>query len=142
MATVLTYREALHPLHAILLAFPVALFAGALVSDWAYLATAQIQWSNFSSWLNAFGLVFGGAVLAWGVVSAVLRPRSWRGGRGLHLVALAIMWAFGFLNALLHGRDAWYSVTAAGMILSLITAGAALIAGWTGFRGFPREEAL
>lgn len=142
MATVLTYREALNPLHAILLAFPVALFTGTIFSDWAYLATAEIQWSNFSAWLNAFGLVFGGVVLAWGVVSALLRPRGWRRGRGLHLAALVIMWVIGFLNALLHGRDAWHSVTAAGMILSLITAGAALAAGWTGFRGFPRKEAL
>ncbi|WP_253204330.1 DUF2231 domain-containing protein [Sphingobium xenophagum] len=142
MATVLTYREALNPLHAILLAFPVALFTGTVLSDWAYLATAEIQWSNFSAWLNAFGLLFGGVVLAWGLVSAILRPRGWRGGRGLHIAALAVMWVFGFLGALVHGRDAWYSVTAAGMILSLITAAAALAAGWTGFRGFPRKEAL
>jgi len=142
MATMITYREALNPLHAILLAFPVALFTGNVVSDWAYLATAQIQWSNFSAWLNAFGLVFGGVLLAWALVSAVLRPRGWRGGRGLHLGALVVMWVFGFLNALLHGRDAWYSVTASGMILSLITALAALAAGWTGFRGYPRKETL
>lgn len=142
MATVVTYREALNPLHAILLAFPVVLFVGAVASDWAYLATAEIQWSNFSAWLIAFGLVFGGLALAWAFVSAILRPRGWRGGRGIHLAALIVMWVFGFLNALLHSRDAWYSVTAAGMILSLITALAALIAGWTGYRGFPRKEAL
>lgn len=142
MATVVTYREALNPLHAILLAFPVALFVGAVASDWAYLATAQIQWSNFSAWLIAFGLVFGALALAWAFVSAVLRPRGWRGGRGIHLGALVVMWVFGLLNALLHARDAWYSVTAAGMILSLITALAALIAGWTGYRGFPRRESL
>lgn len=81
-------------------------------------------------------------VLAWGLVSAILRPRGWRGGRGFHLGALVVMWIFGFLGALIHGRDAWYSVTAAGMILSLITAAAAIAAGWTGFRGFPRKEAL
>lgn len=142
MATAVTYRETLNPLHAILLAFPVALFVGAVVSDWAYLATAQMQWSNFSAWLIAFGLLFGGLALAWAFVSALLRPRGWRGGRGIHLGALLVMWVFGLLNAFLHGRDAWYSVTAAGMILSLIAALAALIAGWTGYRGFPRREAL
>lgn len=142
MATVVTYREALNPLHAVLLAFPVALFVGTVVSDGAYLASAEMQWSNFSAWLNAFGLVFGALTLGWSIASAVLRPRGWRGGRGVHLGALVVMWAFGFLNALLHSRDAWYSVTAAGMILSLITAAAALVAGWTGYRGYPRKEAL
>lgn len=43
----------LHPLHAILLAFPLPLFLGALISDFAYWSSFQIQWSNFSSWLIA-----------------------------------------------------------------------------------------
>lgn len=142
MATVVTYRETLNPAHAILLAFPVALFVGAVVSDWAYLATAQIQWSNFSAWLITFGLVFSGGVLVWSLISAALHPRGWRGGRGIHLGALAVMAVCGFINILLHSRDAWYSVTALGLFFSLLTAAAALIAGWTGYRGFPRKETL
>jgi uncharacterized membrane protein len=45
------FRPFLHPLHGLLLAFPVALFTFALLTDIAYLQTAEIQWSNFSSWL-------------------------------------------------------------------------------------------
>lgn len=41
----------LHPLHAILLAFPMALFSGALLSDITYLNSAEMQWSNFFAWL-------------------------------------------------------------------------------------------
>lgn len=55
----------LHPLHSILLAFPLALFSSALISDIAYLRTAVIQWSNFSAWLITGALVFGGFALAW-----------------------------------------------------------------------------
>jgi uncharacterized membrane protein len=33
----------LHPLHAILLAFPLPLFLGALISDFAYRASFHIQ---------------------------------------------------------------------------------------------------
>ncbi|MFN3537755.1 MAG: DUF2231 domain-containing protein, partial [Brevundimonas sp.] len=40
----------LHPLHAILLAFPIALFSFAVATDIAYLNTAEMQWSNFSAW--------------------------------------------------------------------------------------------
>jgi len=53
-------RPAHNPLHAILLCFPIALFTSALISDIAYLRTAEMQWSNFSAWLIVGALVFGG----------------------------------------------------------------------------------
>jgi hypothetical protein len=56
---------ALHPAHAILRAFPFSLFLAALVSDWAYWGTFQIQWANFSSWLIVGGLLGGGLALLW-----------------------------------------------------------------------------
>lgn len=142
MPTVVSYRESLSPLRAILLAFPVSLFVATVTTDITYLRTAEIQWSNFSAWLNAGGLFFGALVLIWAIASTMVHPRSWRGGRLVHLGALVVMWVFGFLDALIHARDAWYSVTAAGLILSLITAIAALVAAWTGYRGFPRKESL
>ena len=49
----------LHPLHAILLAFPLPLFVGALLSDLAYRSSFHVQWANFSSWLIAGGLFVG-----------------------------------------------------------------------------------
>ncbi|MCX7282479.1 MAG: hypothetical protein NTX28_00230, partial [Novosphingobium sp.] len=52
------------PLHGILLAFPVALFPAALVSDIAYLQTSVVQWTNFSQWLIAGADVFAGLLLA------------------------------------------------------------------------------
>ena len=51
-----------HPVHAVLLAGTVPLFLGAMLSDIAYSASYEIQWSNFASWLIVGGLVFGGAV--------------------------------------------------------------------------------
>ena len=36
-----------HPLHAILLAFPFPLFLGALLSDLAYSFSFHVQWANF-----------------------------------------------------------------------------------------------
>ncbi|HAD16825.1 MAG TPA: hypothetical protein DCF81_08065, partial [Erythrobacter sp.] len=57
-------RSFTNPIHAILLAFPVALYPAALLSDITYLNTAVIQWTNFSSWLIAGADVFAGLVLA------------------------------------------------------------------------------
>ena len=53
--TVTHSRSFANPLHAILLAFPVALYPAALLTDITYLNTAEIQWTNFSSWLARDG---------------------------------------------------------------------------------------
>jgi uncharacterized membrane protein len=131
-------RNGLKPLHAILLAFPVALFVSAVLTDAAFLKTAQMQWSNFSAWLIAGGLVLGGVVIVWAIVE-LIRARARRGPL-IYLLVLAAMWVIGFINELLHSRDAWYSVTATGLLLSIITALLALAAGWIGYRGISPEE--
>lgn len=125
------HRPLLHPLHGILLAFPVALFAGALLTDIAYLRTAEIQWSNFSSWLIVGALVGGGLTLIWSIVLAI-RPARFTGRRRplLYALLLAIMWIAGFINAFQHSRDAWSSVGTTGLILSIISASFAVAASW------------
>lgn len=130
-----------NPLHSILLGFPLVLFASAVVTDIAYLNTAEMQWSHFSSWLIAGGLLVGAPVLLW-AIAIFLGSRSQREGwRPLaYLLLLAAMWAIGFINALLHSRDAAYSVTPAALVLSVITALLALAASWIGYSGFARRE--
>lgn len=118
-----------HPVHAILLAFPVALFPIAVLTDIAYLRTQELQWTNFSSWLIAGGLVFGGLVLAWALVSLVLAFRH--GDRRRPMIyagLLAALFIVGFINALQHSRDGWSSVGVFGLILSILSAVLALAA--------------
>ncbi|KQW66937.1 hypothetical protein ASE17_20085 [Phenylobacterium sp. Root77] len=126
-------RPMLHPLHAILLAFPIALFTGALVSDIAYLRTAELQWSNFAAWMITGALVVGAMVLLWALVSAVLARRAGRVRAGGYLLLIVIMWGAGLVNAFQHSRDGWSSVGALGLLLSLTSMLAALLAGWIGF---------
>lgn len=129
------------PLHSILLAFPLVLFASAVLTDIAYLKTAEIQWSNFSAWLIAGGLVMGAVVLVWAIVAYFTnRPHMSRSRPLIYLVALAAMWVIGFINALLHSRDAGYSVTPTALVLSIIVAVLAMVAAWIGYSGFVRQE--
>ncbi|MBI1684145.1 DUF2231 domain-containing protein [Caulobacter hibisci] len=123
----------LHPLHAILLAFPLALFSAGLISDIAYLRTAVIQWSNFSAWLITGALVFGGLVLAWGVIAAVFPRRSSRRRALAFLAAVAVMWLAGLINAFQHSHDGWPSVGALGLTLSILSSLFALIAAAIGY---------
>jgi len=124
-------RSWAYPIHAILLAFPIALFTAGLVTDIAYVKTAHVQWTNFSSWLIAGALVFGGIVGAWAIVDLVLGWRgAWRRRAAAYVIVLAVMWILGLVNAFHHTHDGWSSVGAAGVILSVLTALLALIAGW------------
>lgn len=129
------YLRPLHPFHAILLAFPFPLFLGALLSDLAYWSTFQVQWINFSSWLIAGALLVGAFTLLWALID-LLRSGTARKGRPMvYFVVLLAMWGLGFLNALIHAKDAWATMPA-GLYLSAIVALLALVAAWIGYSGF------
>src|SRR4051794_21063923 len=51
-----------HPIHPMLVPFPIAFFIGALLADLAYLKTAEPFWATAAAWLLGAGLV--GAALA------------------------------------------------------------------------------
>lgn len=120
VTAVRTYQMTLHPLHAVLLAGTIPLFLGALLSDIAYASTYQIQWSNFASWLIAGGLVFAGLALLCALIG--LFQVEGRGERGLiYIVLLLATWIMGFINALVHAKDAW-AIMPMGLILSVIVA--------------------
>lgn len=129
------YPRPIHPL----LAFSFPLFLGALVSDLAYWGTFQIQWANFSSWLIAGGLLGSGFALLWALVD-LFRFRRARSLRPLiYFALLAIMWVIGFINALVHAKDAW-AIMPESLYLSVVTMLLALAAAWIGYSGFRSVE--
>lgn len=124
------FERIVHSVHALFLSFPIALFSAALVTDITYLNTAHIQWTNFSSWLIAGALVFGGAVVAFAVLTLILNMRRTSARFYLvYLVVVVVMWGVGLLNAFQHSRDAWSSVGTAGLAMSLVCTLLALVAG-------------
>ena len=48
-----------HPIHPMLVPIPIACFTGALLTDIAYVVSAEIMWADFSAWLLIVGVVFG-----------------------------------------------------------------------------------
>jgi uncharacterized membrane protein len=131
--------RSLHPLHAILLAFPLPLFLGALISDFAYRSTFHIQWANFSSWLIAGGLLVGGFALLWALINLFRRGPASKGRLAVYFLVLLAMWGLGFVNALVHAKDAWATMPE-GLYLSAVTALLALVAAWIGYSGFQTRE--
>lgn len=130
-------QKPLHLVHAVLLAGTIPLFLGVLLSDIAYSTSYELQWKNFASWLLVGGLVFGGVALLWTLIELV---RAGQRGAGLvvYFLLLLAMWVLGFIDALVHAKDAWASMPA-GLILSAIVAVLAIAATGLGFSS-PRVE--
>ena len=133
------YPRALHPLHAILLAFPLPLFLGALLSDLAYSSTYEVQWTNFASWLIAGAMLTGALVTLWALIECLVSGRQRTGKHFAYLVVLLVMMAVGFINALVHAKDGWAAMPA-GLCLSVLVTLLALIASWIGYAGLRARE--
>lgn len=141
ITSVVTFPKSLHPLNAILLAFPLPLFLGALLSDYAYWVSFQMQWANFSSWLIAGGLLVGGFALLWALVDLFRSGPAWRRRSAIYFVVLLAAWVIGFVNALVHSKDA-FAIMPEALILSASATILALAATWMGYSRFRSSEVV
>ena len=122
-----------HPLHPLLVPFPIVCFIGALVNDIVYANTADMQWANFSVWLLTAGLVMGSLAVLTGLIDYAgdrrvrSLPAAMVHGGGNIVVMLLALW-----NVFVHSRDAWTSVMPTGLILSIVTVLLMGVTGWLG----------
>lgn len=120
------------PLHATLLAFPIACFSLTVLTDIAYWRTLNLLWLHFSEWLLLAGLAFGVLAL---VVRAVdylvrrVRP-AWPSVLGGVVVLLVAT-----LNSFIHTADGWTAVIPYGLTVSVATVLAMIVTGWFGRMG-------
>lgn len=133
-----TRALALHPIHAVILAGTIPLFLAAALADWAYAETFNAQWTIFASWLVLGGLVFAGVALVLALIGLIrgLRDRH----HVLYVLVLLAVFVLGFVNSLVHAKDAWASMPG-GLVLSVIVTVLAAIATWLGFSGRRLGEA-
>lgn len=118
---------ALHPFHAAVLGGVLPLFLGALLADYAYWSSYEIQWSNFAAWLLVGAMVITTLALLCALVGLA------RGSRARAYTALLVLtWVVGFFNSLHHARDAW-AIMPGALVLSANVTVLALLATWVGF---------
>ena len=122
--------RALHPLRALLLVGGLSLFLGVLLSDIAYANSDQVQWKNFASWLNAGALLLSGIALLWAVIALVSADR---GRRRWMLSAMLLLagWLLGFVNSLVHAKDAGATLPE-GPVLAVLVFALVASASWLG----------
>ena len=118
-------------LHPFFISLGGTLLMAALFTDFMYSSNDLMQWSNFSGWLIA-----GGLVLA--LISAIVllfEVSLGRAGtiRWLDFLLLAAAAVLSIINALVHTRDAWTSVVPTGITLSAVVTVLLLVVGIRGW---------
>jgi uncharacterized membrane protein len=129
-----TAQIARHPIHPMLVPIPIVCFIGTLVTDITYYVTADMMWTDVSSWLLIVGLI-GGVLAAIAGLIDFLTNRLIRAQTPAwpHLIGNLLVLVLSFFNALVHTRDAWTSVVPTGLILSIIVVLILPITGWLGW---------
>ena len=131
MARSVVARRAPRLLHPFFVSLGGSLLMAALFTDYMYYCNSLMQWSNFSAWLIAGGLVFALIALVFLLIDFGLG----RAGRvsWLDLILLGAAAILSLFNVLVHTRDAWTTVVPTGITLSAIVTILLLVAGIRGW---------
>ena len=122
-----------HPVFNLLVAFPIACFTAALLTDAAYAQTANMLWADFSAWALALGLVMGVLAAIAGLVGLIANRRLSRPHPVLPLVLGGLVTlVLAAVNNMVHSRDAWTSVVPYGLLLSALTVVVMIVTAWLG----------
>jgi uncharacterized membrane protein len=122
-----------HPLHPMLVEFPIALFVGAFVSDLIFWQTTNSFWASASFWLLGAGLVIAVFAAAAGVVDFLGEPKIrslndawWHAGCNVFAVLLQLC------NWLLRYQSGEAAIVPTGLFLSLAVVCILVFTGWKG----------
>jgi uncharacterized membrane protein len=107
-------------LHRFLGGFPTAFFTLALITDYVYMQSANLQWQYFSIWLITAALITGGLAVLAGIVDWAKGGARGRRGYLWHFGLTILALLLGLLNAFVHSRDGWTAVVPEGILLSLV----------------------
>lgn len=122
-----------HPIHPMLIPFPVALLFLVAATDIAYATGAGLFWAKVSYYMLWGGIISAGIAAVAGLVDflSIKRARAHRQG-WLHVLANSAVVALAVANLLLRLDDYATAVVPSGLILSVVGAGLLVIGGWYG----------
>jgi uncharacterized membrane protein len=129
-----TAAIARHPIHAMLVPFPIACFVGTFLTDLVYWRTAEMMWADFSAWLVTVGVIMGWVAAIAGLIDFAsnrlirMQPPAW-----WHVIGNAVVLVLATVNMFVHSRDAWTSVVPWGLVLSGLVVLVLLFTTWMGW---------
>lgn len=123
-----------HPIHPMLVVFPLALFSTAVLFDVLYFITDEDGLAIFSFWAIAAGVVGGLAAAIFGLIDWLALPRETRAKRigAMHGVGNVVIVGLFAVSWLLRLGDAEYAPDILPFVLGLIGVGLALFTAWLG----------
>ena len=123
-----------HPVHPMLIVYPLGLLSAAVVFDVLYVVTGNPDLATFSFWAIAIGLVGGLAAAVFGLIDWLAIPRGTRAKRigALHGGGNVVVVALFVLSFLLRTDEARYLPDTLPLILGVVGMAIALITAWLG----------
>ena len=124
-----------HPIHPMLIPFPVAFLVAAPIADLAFIGTGDGFWARAAMWLLGAGIVMALVAAVAGFTDFLSEPRirslndAWYHMAGNLLAVVLAMINFGLRYA--QGEEA--AIKPWGVVLSLIVVGILLFTGWKGW---------
>jgi uncharacterized membrane protein len=122
-----------HPIHQMLIVFPLGLLATALLFDVIHLITGNGYWSEIAFWMIAAGVVSGLLAAPFGFIDWLAIPAGTRAKRvgalhGAGNVVVVLLYAASWLTRANLPREP----ALLGYLLSFAGGGLALFTGWMG----------
>jgi uncharacterized membrane protein len=132
-ALIATASVAGHPMHPMLVPFPLVCFIGALITDLVYWRSLSVMWETFSVWLLAAGCVMSVLAGIAGLIDFVTNRRiRTLGPAWPHVLGNTLALILAIINAFVHSRDGYTAVVPTGLILSAVVVLILLITSWLG----------
>lgn len=122
-----------HPIHPMLIVFPLGLLATAMIFDIIHLAGGGDQWATAAYWMIPAGVIGGLLAAVFGFIDWLSIPQGTRARRigALHGVGNVIVVTLFAVSWFLRGKDPIAPPTGA-YVLSFAGAALALVTGWLG----------
>jgi uncharacterized membrane protein len=123
-----------HPIHVMLVPFPIAFFVAALACDVVFWNTQNASWASAATWLLGGGLVMAGLAAVAGLTDFLGEPRiralndAWQHMIGN--VTLVLLQLYNFYHHYTFGPD---GVLPIGLTLSLVGVALLVFNGWKGW---------
>ncbi|MDQ3364420.1 MAG: DUF2231 domain-containing protein [Myxococcota bacterium] len=123
-----------HPIHQMLIVFPLGLLATAVAFDIVYLVTGNGRWADIAFWMISSGLIGGALAAIFGVIDYLAIPQHTRAKRigathGLGNMVVMLLFVFSWL---LRNNGDPMQPAALAIGLSMAGAGLALVTAWLG----------
>jgi uncharacterized membrane protein len=122
-----------HPIHPMVVGFPIAFFVAAFVCDLVFWRSGNAMWATGALWLIGFGLIMAAVAAVLGLTDFLgdhrvraLNDAWWHAGANVVVVLVEL---YSWYARYTQGTDA---VVPTGVILSLVAVLLLLFSGWKG----------